>query len=211
MARITVLAILAIILTVSIVEMPQVAIGSNVSKNISDLDEKFLKKQVLHFLTTWLIDRDFVKAIDSFSDRAFSNEAIFNESCSGIRDEVRNSAEAMRKELEIFLMGIEDFPASNDLNTALNVNNLLPFKRLKSKSASSMELDRFLLLRVKTSDITKLASGNRARKFLKEYFKSEQLRYLSIIPIGDEGGIMYFVWEKDGEIWKISHASLECM
>ena len=211
MTKTTVLVIFVIASIVSVVEMPQVAIGADVSKNASNQDEELLKKQVLHFLATWLVDRDFVKAIDSFSARAFSNEAIFNESCSGIRDEARNSAEAMKKELEIFLMSIEDFPISADLNAALNINNLMPFKQLKSKSVSNMEQDRFLLIHVKTSDIAKLASGNRARKFLKEYFKSTQPRYLSIIPIGDEGGIMYFVWEKDGENWKIPHASLECM
>jgi len=211
MTRITVLIIFVIASIVALVEMPQIAIGANTSKNANNQDEDLLKKQVLHFLTTWLVDRDFVKAIDSFNARAFSNEAIFNESCSGIRDEARNSAEAMKKELELFLMGIENFPAHNDLNAALNVNNLMPFKRLKSKSVSDMEQDRFLLLRVKTADIAKLASENDARKFLKEYFKSTQQRYLSIISVGDDGGIMYFIWEKDGENWKIPHASLACM
>jgi len=208
MTKITGLIIFAI---VSIVEMPQVAIGSD-SKSVSKHDEEILRSQIKQFLSTWLVDRDFAKAIDSFSARAFSNKAIFDESCSGIQDEARNSAEAMKNEIGKFLnLDEEDFPVSDDLNVALSANSLLPFKRLKSKSVSNMEQDRFLLLRIKASDVADFASESHAHKFLKEYFKSTQPLYLSIISIGDAGGIVYFIWEKDGENWKISHASLVCM
>jgi len=209
------IAVLIIFVIISTVEMPQVVIGDD-SKSASKHDEEMLISQIKQFLSTWLVDRDFAKAIDSFGIRAFSNKAIFNDECFYMADEVRNSAEAMKAGIEILFKETNDeFPVFADLDAALNMNNgflLAKFKRLKSRADNPVDRDEFLLVPVKASDVVNLNSVNRTRKFLKEYFKLSQSLYLSIIPIGNDDGLMCFIWEKDGENWKISHAFLPfCM
>ena len=206
------IAVLIIFVIISTVEMPQVVIGAD-NKIVSKQDEEMLRSQIKQFLSTWLVDRNVVKAINSFSAKAFSNKAIFDSECSGMGDEARNSAEAMKTGIEIILKEVDDLPVFDDLNTALNISSFFPVKKhLKSKAINPVEQDKFLLVPVKTSVAAKLASSSYARKFLKEYFKSSLSLYLSIVPIGDGDGLMCFIWEKDGENWKISHAFLPfCM
>ena len=201
--------ILVVFTITSMIEVSHVAIGAS-SKDTNSRDEEMLRSQVLQFLSTWLIDRDFKKAMDSFGDNAFSNAAIFDEECSGIRNEARNSAEEMKKEIEMFLESIEDFPVFNNLSDALEIEVLLPLdKKLKSKVANALVQDKFLLVRVKASDVVKLSSQKKSRESLKKYLVQTRPLYLSIIPLG--GGIMYFVWEKDNQNWEIFHANLVCM
>jgi hypothetical protein len=201
--------VIALISIASVVEMPQSATGASASKNASNQEEETLRSQVLQFLSTWLVNRDFAVAINSFGANAFSNEAIFDDYCFW-RDVDQNSTEAIKKDIELFLKSIEDddFPVFDDLTAALNLENLVPFKPLKSKAVNPVDKDRFLLMRVKSSDIVNLTdkSKKKSRDFLKKFFKESRSLYLSIIPIGDDSGVVFFIWEKDGEFWKISHA-----
>lgn len=216
MKRIIVFIITAVIAMsiVSVVEVPQTVIGAE-NKNTNKQDEEMLKKQVLQFLSTWLIDRDYVKAIDSFGTRAFSNEAIFAAECFDIGDAARNSADAMKKQIMLLLEETNYLPPFGDLNAALNTESFLLFKSLKSKAINQIEQDKFLLVPVKASYVANLTpkSKKKSREFLKDYYKSSRL-YLLIVSFGNDydGGIMYFVWEKDGDDWNISHVSIPfCM
>ena len=197
-------------------EIPRIAISVDTSKNVSNQDEEVLRRQVMQFLSSWLIDMNIEKAIDSFSTKIFSNKAIFDEDCSGLPDENRNSSEALKNYIEYFLKEVEDLSDFGDLNAALNMDRLLPIisKQAKSKTINPVVQDKFLLLRVNATDIAKLSSKKESRKFIKEYFKLTQPLYLSIIAFGDDygGGIVNFVWENDDGNWKISHASIPfCM
>ena len=205
--------LILLIAIVSIGEIPQIAICGN-SKNLGNQDEEMLRIQVLQFLSAWLIDRDFEKAIDSFSIRAFSNEAIFDDNCSGFDRSVdRNLEDAIKEDIEIFLKLIddEDFPIFTDLNTALSTDSPLSIKPSKLKTVNQVDQDGFLLVPVKASHVADLTpkSKKKSREFLKKYFKESQM-YLSIVTLSDmdEGvsGIVCFFWEKDGVNWKISHA-----
>jgi len=210
MTKITALISFVIISIIFIIEMPQTIIAANTDKNANNRDEELLKSQVLQFLTTWLVDRDAVKAIDSFSLNAFSNEAIFDEECSGIRDEDRNSKDDLKKTIEKFLKVDDWLPVFDSLNGALEIDVLLPLnKKLKNRVVNTLIQDRFLLVQIKPSDVVNLTSQKKSRDFMKKYLKQSGPLYLSIIS--PSNGIVFLVWEKDGANWKIFHVSLVCM
>jgi hypothetical protein len=192
--------------------MPQAAIPSIEEKNISfSQDEESLRNCVSRFLTTWLVNRNAIAAFNSFGIKAFENKAIFDDECSGyIRDFDRNSVEAIKKGVEKFLKDTSSLTACNNLNDVLAIDSLVSLKkRLGAKVINSLIQDRFLLVRAKPGDVVSLTSRSKPRKFLQKYLKSTEPLYLSFISLG--GGIMYFVWEKKSENWKICHASLICM
>jgi hypothetical protein len=175
-----------------------------------------VRECIRSFLSTWLIERDFVKALGSFSERSFSNQAMFYEDCSGyIEDTDRASPEAIRKGTQEFL---RDFITGDDalrryktLDSALNVQPILPMVKKLGKNAlnrNSFEADHFLVVHLMPAGIKSLIDEPKAAKFLKGQLPKSGF-YVSFAAIGD--GVVYFIWVKEGESWKIYHASMICM
>lgn len=157
------------------------------------------------------MERDLEAAKTAFGTAAFRNEAILQQPCAGYIDPQRRTSETERR------LGVERF--LRDFMPADPVASLAG--ALDSASAVAMALqsgDRvvndpegegFVLAEFTKSQIAtgSFEIGERLEDSLRSQLPDEF--YASFIPIG--GGVVYFFWLREGQAWRILHASLVCM
>lgn len=175
-----------------------------------DMDSIALQKNVKAFLNIWLISRQLKEAKRFFSQQAYTNKAMLSESCAGyVSDSDRNSTEAIHRGVERFLADIQDIPKQKTLKKALDHKKISEMAtQLKGKVLNDIEADHFLLINIGNQEVDNLIDKPESATFLKEYL-SNKVIYLSLIPRGQ--GLMFFLWGKEKQSWKIFHASLICI
>jgi len=173
-------------------------------------DVAAVRQRVKNFLISWLIQRDDKKAIQFFSEQAFSNEVLFHESCAGyIKDEARKSKEAVRRGVEKFLADFYASAKPKTLSEALGVQQVITMaQQLKDKVVNNVNADRFLLIYLRPEEVRSLTEKPEAALFLKEHLPSQGF-YVSFVSVGQ--GTSFFFWIKEGETWRIFHAALICI
>lgn len=169
-----------------------------------------VREAVKAFLTTWLVERNIVKAIRFFTSASFSNEAMFHESCAGyIKTVDQKSTTAVKKGVEKFLSDFIVGSKPRNLNEVLNSESIaLMAEQFDKKTLNDVRDDRFLVVHSRPSDLESFSQDARAVGFLRQHLPAEGF-YVSFIPAGQ--GVCYLFWIRDGTAWRIYHAALICI
>jgi hypothetical protein len=162
------------------------------------------------FLTSWLVERNDAKALQSFSDQAYSNRVMLHESCAGyIKDADRRSRDGIKKGIQKFLADASSLHHAKTLNEALNLTVVLKLaQQLEGKVTNNVKEDGFLLVHSSSVDAIDLATEPEASAFLKAHLPPQGF-YEAFVPLGQ--GMSVFLWIKEGDAWKIYHVALVCM
>ena len=171
-------------------------------------DIQNLRVSVSDFLTQFLVERNPAKALTSFSQSAFENLAMFDDSCSGYVKDGERTAGGIRRGVEKFLNDAGSLPLTQSLRS-LSAEALVPLKRKMGARAVNFSTDDpFILVHATPGEVASLMSRKSAKAFLRKHLRSKS-PVVSYIPLGQ--GVGYLVWVKEGAQWKIWHASLVCM
>ncbi len=149
------------------------------------------------------------KAMSYFSENAFSNEAMFSESCAGyIKDSDRKSRAAIKAGVLKFLGDFEKTLMAGTHSPADRSRFAEFTNQLGDKVRNDAVADGFALICLQSSEISTFSDNEAGNKFLEKNLPSTEL-IVSFVPIGE--GMCYFFWIKENGQWRIYHAGLVCM
>ena len=169
-------------------------------------EKESVRKTVQAFLDSWLVSRDLDSAKLGFGAAAFLNEAMLQESCAGyIKPEQRSSEAARRIGIDKFLRDFLPAKPVARLSQVINQNSVAQMaEQLGANLANDARSDGFVLAKLTREQIP--VSAAEFKDYLRSRLPDEF--YASFVPIGE--GTVYFLWVREGQVWRILHASLVC-
>ena len=169
-------------------------------------EKQSVRKTVQAFLNSWLVSRDLDSAKLWFGAAAFLNEAMLQESCAGyIKPEQRSSEAARRIGIDKFLQDFLPAKQVARLSQVINQNSVAQMaEELSANLANDARSDGFVLAKLTREQLP--VSAAEFKDYLRSRLSDEF--YASFVPIGE--GTVYFLWIREGQVWRILHASLVC-
>jgi hypothetical protein len=183
-------------------------LGRNNSGLSAENEVRSVQRDLKEFISV-ISKGDNGKAISYFSENAFSNEAMFSESCAGfIKDSDRKSRAAIKAGVIQFIGEFEKTLMAETQSLDGRSHFAEFASHLGHKACNDAIADGFALIRLQSSEIRKFSDNEAGNKFLEKNLLSKEL-IVSFVPIGE--GICYFFWIKENDRWRIYHADLVCM
>lgn len=166
-----------------------------------------VSRSVQTFLNSWLVNRDLEAAKQTFGAAGYQNEAMLQESCAGyIKSEQKSSEEARRAGIGKFLQDFLPPTPVQRLGQALNQSAAVQLgAQLGTGLANDPKADGYVLTKLSRDHIP--TNSSEVKDYLKSRLPAEF--YAAFVPIGS--GTVYFLWVREGSVWRIMHASLVCM
>jgi hypothetical protein len=168
-----------------------------------------VRKELVSFLSIWLLKKDTKSSLRFFADSAFSNQAMLSADCAGYMKEInRLSRKGFEAGLRQFLADFEKGVAGNSLDEILVPKGLADVEINDGKSVLNDPMnDGFMLVHIGQSETSGLPGSAQSQAFLKKNFPASGY-YAAVVPIHD--GFVYFLWIEDKGNWRIYHADLVC-
>jgi len=165
-----------------------------------------VRRNVQTFLNSWLVNGDLESAKQAFGAAAYQNEAMLQESCAGyIKSELKSSEETRRVGIGKFLQDFLPPTPVQRLGQVLNESMAVQLGSQLAGVANDPKADGFVLAKLSRNHIP--SSSSEVKDYLRSRLPAEF--YAAFVPIGS--GTVYFLWVRDGSMWRILHASLVCV
>jgi hypothetical protein len=177
--------------------------------------ERFPKRTVDNFFRTWLVQKDEDATIKFFHRRVFLNRYMLD-GCPDeyLKDEERGNPSkvegAVRKVIREALIPkkvVLTLPSDDPLNVFGDF-----IASLKKSSINVPDRDKYLIVEYRTF-MLKAKDSPTEGLFRKHYdLRGAFVCYAAIRSLeGDDyDGLLYFLWVRDGRIWKIAHMGFVC-
>ena len=176
-----------------------------------------LKRNIDTFLTEWLIRKNNKRSFRFFTEKAFSNKEMLNESCLGIKHTTPNQ---IKKGVKKFLSEFSNHDKTDRrLSERLTKGNDTDFARedeFKNAAISLPQETKYWLFRSTPKIVDGVIGDSGRTRYLKKYFKGKKIAmHIGGIKFddGDEEvtGHFYFFWILENNDWKILHAGMYCV
>lgn len=176
-----------------------------------------LTGQINKFLTSWLIKKDNKAALNFFSQKAFTNREMLNDSCAGyIKKEDYSNPNHVRAGISKFLQEFSSEQPHKTLNDWLSKENEVIDKSETKSIIKLPKTTKYHLFRLNPELVESTISDNRSFPYLNKYLAGKNTVLLVVglnlkFDRAEVVGYLYFIWSKENENWKILHAGMFCV